>query len=242
MKVADSSRRTDTAGIAYQALQEQDVKIREEMEQAVREEGRLQERNDLFTRSFNDSFSVFGQPEKSGGSGGFQMKSSTPEDSVGQLAALLAKAESKIDVQQVSSKAMRALASLKMSAMSCEEKDAKKIAQMIRRMKKLIKRIQKKLRQLNKEEALELRRKKAEQKLEVEKEKELREELRGKRTKRRRDEQNYALKEAAEDQRTAVGEAVSGVADAMAASMSADMGGAGGVDTAAGSVALDVTV
>lgn len=139
--------------------------------------------------------------EKASGNSGsnFKMKSSAPDDSVGQLASELARAETRLDVQQVYSKAMRALANLKMSALSSEGKEAKKIDQMVRRMEKLIKRIQKKLKHLNKEEQLENRRKQAEKQQKLEKEQELREEIKARKNKRRRDERNYANKEMAED-------------------------------------------
>ena len=77
---------------------------------------------------------------------------SIPEDSTGQLAAMLARAETKIAVLDVSSKATRALNSLKMASALAEGDDAKKVAQMIRRMEKLINRIHKKQQHLNKEE------------------------------------------------------------------------------------------
>ena len=85
--------------------------------------------------ALSDSLKALSSPnsEKSG-SGGFKVKSSAPDDSVGQLAAMLARAETRIDVQQVASRAIRALTNLKMSAAASEGKDAKKIAQMIKRM------------------------------------------------------------------------------------------------------------
>ena len=93
---------------------------------------------------FQDSYCAsLSKPEAaSEGSGSnFNLKSSTPDDSVGQLASMLARAETKMDVLQVYSKAMRALANLKMAGLSSESSDSKKIAQMIKRMEKLIKRI-----------------------------------------------------------------------------------------------------
>lgn len=56
-----------------------------------------------------------------------KVKSSVPDDSVGELAAMLARAETRIDVQQVASKAVRALTNLKMSAAASEGKEAKKL-------------------------------------------------------------------------------------------------------------------
>ena len=123
---------------------------------------------------FQDSYCAsLSKPEAaSEGSGSnFNLKSSTPDDSVGQLASMLARAETKMDVLQVYSKAMRALANLKMAGLSSESSDSKKIAQMIKRMEKLIKRIQKKLKHLGKEEQLENQRQKAEKAMQEQKEK-----------------------------------------------------------------------
>lgn len=150
----------------------------------------------------------------------FKMRSSGPDDSVGQLAAELARAETRLDVQQVYSKAMRALANLKMSALASEGKDAKKIAQMVKRMEKLIKRIQQKLKHLSKEEQLENRRKQAEKHQKMAKEKELREEIQARKKKRRRDERNYANKEMAEDAKESHQELMSSLSGAGALSPS----------------------
>ena len=73
-------------------------------------------------------------------SGNNKIKASVPDDNVAQLASELANCHTKLDVQQVSGKAARALASLRMSGALSEGKDKEKIAQMIRRMQKLIKR------------------------------------------------------------------------------------------------------
>ncbi len=100
----------------------------------------------------------------------YRMKGSAPKDSVGQLAAELARAETRLDVQQVMSKAMKALANLKMSAYVCEGADAKKARQMIKRMEKLIKRIQKKMKHLNKEEQMTNDQKRAEKQQQEQKE------------------------------------------------------------------------
>lgn len=166
--------------------------------------------------ALSDSLKALSSPnsEKSG-SGGFKVKSSAPDDSVGQLAAMLARAETRIDVQQVASRAIRALTNLKMSAAASEGKDAKKIAQMIKRMEKLIKRIQKKLQHLAKEEQLEMRQKKAEKEMQTQKAKEIQEELAARRKKRRKDEQNYAMKEMAEDGKNAASEVVSSMTSAL---------------------------
>ncbi|MEZ3488129.1 MAG: hypothetical protein K1W22_16495 [Lachnospiraceae bacterium] len=137
------------------------------------------------------------------GAGSFKVSCSLPDDSTGQLAAMLARAETKMDVQQVSSKAVRALSALKMASVFAEGDDAKKAAQRIRRMEKLMNRISKKQQQLNKEEVLELQRKSAEKRKEMKRVQELKKELDNKRTKRRRDERNYAAKEIAQDEKEA---------------------------------------
>ncbi len=164
---------------------------------------------------------------------GVKMKASGPDNSVGELASMLARAETVMDVQQVLGKAMRALAQLKMCAMCSEGKDAKKYAQQIKRMEKLIKRIQKKLKHLGKEQRIEDQRKRAEKKAEAEKEKQLREELRSRRRKRRRDELRYALKELSEDQKTETGELVSSVTGSMTGSSPSDLSSLVGSEGAA---------
>ena len=177
-----------------------------------------------------------------------RIRSSTPDDSVGQLAAELSRSETKLDVLQVLSKATRALANLKMSAYTCEGKDSKKVAQMIRRMEKLIKRIQKKVKQLGKEEQLEIQQKKAEKQKELERAKQIREELRGRRRKRRREERDYAMKELAEDGREAMSETLSGIIGAgsvLSGSPTASGSAAGGMDLSSISmegISIDVTV
>lgn len=151
----------------------------------------------------------------------FKVKSSGPENSVGQLASMLASAETVMDVQLVLSKAMRALAELKMAAISCDGKEAKKYAQQIKRMEKLIKRIQKKIKHLSKEQSMEERAKKAAKKAQLEKEKQIRQELKARRRKRRREEREYALKEQATDGKIAMNETISSVLNA--ASPTADL-------------------
>lgn len=177
--------------------------------------------------------------KSSGDSGGnFKMKASTPDDSVGQLASELARAETRLDVQQVYSKAMRALASLKMAALASDGKDAKKTAQMVKRMEKLIKRIQKKLKHLSKEEQLENRRKKAEKQQQAAKEKEIREEIKARKKRRRRDEREYANKEIAQDAKEANQELMSSLTGAGALSLpSMTAGGAPGQMMAGGDLA-----
>ena len=177
-----------------------------------------------------------------------RIRSSAPNDSVGQLAAELSRSETRMDVLQVLSKATRALANLKMSAYTCEGKDSKKVAQMIRRMEKLIKRIQKKVKQLGKEEQLEIQQKKAEKQKELERAKQIREELRGRRRKRRREERDYAMKELAEDGREAMSETLSGIIGAgsvLSGSPTASGSAAGGMDLSSISMegmSIDVTV
>lgn len=130
-------------------------------------------------------------------SGNNKIKASVPDDNVAQLASELANCHTKLDVQQVSGKAARALASLRMSGALSEGKDKEKIAQMIRRMQKLIKRARTKLKNLTKEEDLERRQKRAEEKKREQEARTLLNELRNKRNKRHKDEWDYARKEAA---------------------------------------------
>ncbi len=172
---------------------------------------------------------------------GFQMKSSAPDDSVGQLAALLARAETRLDVQQVSSKAIRALMNLKMALSNSEGDEQSKIRRMIKRMNKLIKRIHKKLQQLGKEEQLENRRKRAQKKKDEAEEAQILEELRSRRKKRRRDEKDYAQKEMTEDGKEAAKEAVAAISAAMSAPVSAAISAPAAPDPAAGlAAAADV--
>lgn len=179
----------------------------------------------------------------------YRMKGSAPKDSVGQLAAELARAETRLDVQQVMSKAMKALANLKMSAYVCEGADAKKARQMIKRMEKLIKRIQKKMKHLNKEEQMTNDQKRAEKQQQEQKAKQIREELRTRRNRRRRDEREYAMKELNEDNKSQSGELMNSVMAGMhAAAGSPDLSalaGAGGADLSAapGDMgSIDITV
>ncbi len=155
MNVAERSWQTGNSSSSYRSVQYQkekagtvakpvkdsksDVDLEKELEDSVRVSEEL--------------------AEKASDSQNQKIRSSAPKDSVGQLASELARSETKLDVLQVLSKATRALASLKMSAYGCEGKEAKKAAQMIRRMEKLIKRIQKKVKQLSKEEQIKLQQK-----------------------------------------------------------------------------------
>lgn len=179
----------------------------------------------------------------------YRMKGSAPKDSVGQLAAELARAETRLDVQQVMSKAMKALANLKMSAYVCEGADAKKARQMIKRMEKLIKRIQKKMKHLNKEEQMTNDQKRAEKQQQEQKAKQIREELRTRRNRRRRDEREYAMKELNEDNKSQSVELMNSVmAGKHAAAGSPDLSAlaaAGGADLSAapGDMgSIDITV
>ncbi len=150
-----------------------------------------------------NGLSKAGSGQAAGSPSSGKVRASLPGDSVGELAALLARAETKLDVHQVSSKVMRGLANLRMSAALCEGKDKEKANKMIRRMEKLLKRVYKKLKQLGKEEQLEQQREKAEKKMEEQKAEELRDELKCRRNKRRREEREYAMKENAEDHKAA---------------------------------------
>lgn len=180
------------------------------------------------------------QDPKDTGADQFKVSCSIPDDSTGQLAAMLARAETQMDVQQVSSKAMRALNSLKMSAIFAEGDDAKKVAARIRRMEKLMSRISKKQQQLNKEEVMEMQRRSAERRKEMQREQELRRDLDTRRTKRRRDERNYANKEVAQDSKEASQEMYANMANASTSSSAADfdLSMLTGVD---GAVSLDVS-
>ncbi len=153
-------------------------------------------------------------------SSNFKISTSMPDDSVGQLATELARSETRMDVVQVSSKAMRALANLKMSYVLSEGKEKEKIAQMIRRMERLTKKIHKKMRHLNNEEQLELQRKRAQKRQELERESEIRKELRRRKTKRRREEQNYASREVDEDRKQALQDTISAMSAALGGSAS----------------------
>lgn len=164
---------------------------------------------------------------KAASSGSGKVKVSAPDDSVGQLASELANAHSKLDVSTISGKAMRAMASLRMSLAFAEGKEKESIRRMITRMEKLQKRIRAKMKHLTKEEQLERQRAKAEKEQKTEKARSLSDDLRRRRSKRRRDEHNYARKELAEDWKqsqageVALGTAVS--APAAAAPAAADI-------------------
>lgn len=153
--------------------------------------------------------SLLGQAKESSN---FKMSVSVPDDSVGQLATELARSETKMNVLQVSSKAMRALGNLKIAYALSEGEDKEKIGQMIRRMQKLTRQIQKKMKNLTKEEQLELQRKRAEERQQQEKEMEIRKEISKRKRKRRREENQYASKEVLQDRKEALQETLDSIA------------------------------
>ncbi|NBK18460.1 hypothetical protein [Anaerotruncus sp. 1XD42-93] len=132
-------------------------------------------------------------------SGGKVSVSTSSQNSVGELATMLANAQSTMDVQRVISKGMMALAGLKMAQPLAEGKQKNKITAQIRRIEKLLKRSRNKIRHLNKEAELERKQKKAEKAQEEQKAHAQREELKSRRNKRRRDETRYAQKEVSKD-------------------------------------------
>ncbi len=132
-------------------------------------------------------------------SGGKVSVSTSSQNSVGELATMLANAQSTMDVQRVISKGMMALAGLKMAQPLAEGKQKNKITAQIRRIEKLLKRSRNKIRHLNKEAELERKQKKAEKAQEEQKAHAQREELKSRRNKRRRDETRYAQKEVSRD-------------------------------------------
>ena len=220
-------------------------------------EDQIQEQDEKKMQGSQEPFSaVPGRSVSSSGNDTNKIKASVPDDNVAQLASELANCQTKFDVQQVSSKAMRALTNLRMSGALSEGKDKEKIAQMIRRMQKLIKRVRIKMKGLTKEEELEKRRKRAEEEQKEREAREIKDELRNRRDKRQRDERDYAMKEAARGGQEAMAESVlpgmdrgmpslpSGVGAAVPAvagavvSIAADAGAAPAVE----SVSLDVTV
>lgn len=186
---------------------------------------------DLLVKSF-DAQSAAG----SAGSGKVKPSSgSTSGSGIGELAAQLAQAQTKLDVQQIAGKAMRALVNLQMAAAMSEGTDKKKAQQQVARMKKLIKRINKKMQHLAKEEQMELKIKKAEKKQELKKAEELQKELKKHRTKRRRDERNYASKELSKDRQEATNEMVNSLGGAASSDPTA---ATGSLDAAAGVPAM----
>lgn len=221
----------------------------EAVESCPKEEEKTPKADEQRSEPYNSAV----QQASQGGATSGKIKSSVPDDQVGTLAIELANSQTKLDVQQVSAKAMRSLANLKMCCVSCDEKDKKKVLQMIRRTEKLLKRIRIKMRCLTKEEGLENRRKRAEEKQRQQEAKELRDELRSRQRKRRREEWDYALKESTQ-QRDSAGSLPFPVSGAGAAPslpsglsaaegmLSAPVSAEAAAAVAAESVALDVTV
>ena len=133
-----------------------------------------------------------------------------------------------------------------MAAASGDEKEGKKLAQKIRRMEKLMKRINKKLRHLSQEEVLENQRKQAEKKQDFKKADELSEELKSRKSKRHKEERKYALKEMETDAKEENGEMLSSAATASGAPVPdgvsvPDLAGAAMAAAETG-VSLDITV
>lgn len=223
MKVTTRNWRLNSESTRYISAAPDNAKVEKETDDIVDSLMGTEEDTDTFLSSLEAI-----KEQKSDGSNDFKMKSSKPDDSVGQLAAELARAETRMDVQQVSSKASRALLNLKVSYASSEGKEQKKIAQMIRRMEKLIKRINKKLKQLGKEEQLELRRRRAEKAKDSQKESLLRNELKTRRSKRRKEERNYALKEMAQDGKESTQEMMASLSGAIQGGLSSDIAALGG--------------
>lgn len=174
--------------------------------------------------------------------------SSNSGNSVGELASQLAQAHTRLDVQQIAGKAMRALVNLQMTAAMSEGKDKKKAQQQVARMKKLIKRINKKMQHLAKEEQMELKIKKAEKKQELKKAEELQKELKNHRSKRRRDERNYASKELSRDRQEANNEMVNSMGGGSSTPATASVDAAAGVPAMSGDmmslepVSIDISV
>lgn len=240
MKITGGSRQVEGSNSAYRSAFSKTNRKTEAKKSSLSKT----EDDDLQSRLMTASKQ---QTSKTSG-GNFKMKSSTPDESVGQLASELARAETRMDVQQVSSKAMRALANLKMASVASEGNDAKKIAQMIRRMEKLIKRISKKMQNLSKEEQIDNQRKRAEKKQELQKALELQNELRNRRSKRRKDERRYAMRELAEDQKNSNAELTSSLMNSISPNSSSSpdlsaLADVGGFDLSAmGGGSIDISV
>ena len=229
-----------SAGSIYRS---RDPKENSKPGQSTSRYSRTEDKNDILGSSAADLADLDRLNSAKDSKGGFKMNTSGPKNTVGELAAMLSNAETLMDVQQVMSKAMRALAELKMAAIGSEGKEAKKYAQQIKRMEKLIKRIQKKIKHLSKEQRLEDQRRKALKKAEMEKAKQIAEELKARRKKRRRDEKHYALKELAEDGRSDSGDLMSAMADALTGGITTpDLGGLTGSAAGYGSMTVDSAV
>ena len=217
--------------------------VQRDKEEQYKERSKEQTQADsLAKEEMTGAVQDFRMPENSGGNN--KIRASMPDDNVGQLASELANCQTKLDVQQVSSKAMRALANLRMAGALSEGKDKEKIAQMIRRMQKLIKRVRIKMKNLTKEEELQNRQKKAEEERKEQEARQIRDELRNRRNKRQREERDYAIKESVGGSREAAAENILPGAAAGTPSMPTMSGGNGGsVSMAdAGSVSVDAGV
>lgn len=259
--ISSKISQSETSTVSDSEKPKEDTTVEEKQE---KQEGAINADNtDVFLSSSKEQeenlFSVslgLSASQSAKDSSNFQIKSSAPDDSVGQLAAMLARAETKLDVQQVSGKAMRALVNLRASAANASDEDAKKIAAKIRRMEKLMKRIEKKLKHLGKEEQLEIERKRAVEKEQKQKAGQIEDELKTRRKKRRRDEKNYAEKEIAEDQKEASSDILAAFGGANSASLPGStsvsggdvvsgMDAVSGTDFSAGAMdagSLDITV
>lgn len=107
MKVTSEYGQQSLRSIGYQpapSSKETTDKVSEEQEK----ENSLWTEPDMDTLSDSLKSLSANQSEQSG-AGNFKVKSSSPDNSVGELASMLARAETRMDVQQVASKAMRAL-------------------------------------------------------------------------------------------------------------------------------------
>ena len=230
MKVTENRLSRETNISASSAAQSKDQTAKHNKEEAISKEA-LAKTSDPDLDTLKKSVSDASQDSN------HKIKSSAPENSVGQLAAELARAETKIDVQQVLGKATRALASLKMSAYACEGEDAKKALQMVKRMEKLIKKIQKKLKNLSKEEELENRQKKAEKQNEMQKAKQLQEELKNRRESMAKRQKDIL----GEDQKVAMNEMLSSMPGASASDL-ASVYSSTGIDLSSVGASLDITI
>ncbi len=210
--ISTENRKNNTAGETQTSLVQSLKEELEEQEQSFLNSMAGIEENE------NPLSSILEQAKESSN---FKVSVSTPDVSVGELATLLTRAETKMDVVQVSSKVMRALANLKMALVLSEGTQKQKIQQLIRRMEKLTKKVTQKMRNLSQEEQLELQRKRAAKQQELERETEIRKEIRRKKNKRHREERNYASKEVEEDRKLAMQETMSAMAGSMNASSAA---------------------
>lgn len=199
-----------------------------------------QEEQDASKDSLVKSASASENSNATGSSG--KIKASLPDDNIGQLASELARGETKFDVLQVSSKAMRAMANIRMAAPLLEGDDKAKAEQMIRRMNRLLKRIRTKTRQLDKEEQLQKRQERAEKRKEEAKARTLSSELRNKRNKRRKEERDYAQKEVHESGKNGTESSPLPGTGTVSGTVPASVTGTAGADIAAISVPADAAL